>query len=153
MKIKPTGIIAIVICAGLTVQAAPKLQEKQIYLEYRSPNISLEVKDTLLTVTEKKDSFTNPASSIPSSSKLVVKKYTLTGNEVRDLVKFIRDNNFFYLKNSYGAPEKERNYLSSIFIELSGRSKKVVFRSNPSFEEKPEAFSKIEAYILGLVKQ
>ena len=62
----------------LSSQVAPKLKVKQIHLEYKSSNKTLEIKDTNLTITEKKDVFDNPVSSIPSSSSFEDKNYTLT---------------------------------------------------------------------------
>ncbi|MBL0264820.1 MAG: hypothetical protein IPQ05_13315 [Leptospiraceae bacterium] len=146
-------IIAVVAIAGnLDAQVAPKSKVKQILLEYKSPNKTIEIKDTYFTVSDKKDSFSNPVSSIPSSSTYEDKNYTLTKKEVYDLIKFIEDNNFFDLDPAYGAPEGERNYPTTLFIKMHGKEKEVIYRSNPSYESAPEIFRRIEEYILKLRK-
>ena len=142
--------IGINIAGNLDAQVAPKLKVKQIHLEYKSPNKSVEIKDTVLIVTEKKDVFDNPVSSIPSRSTFEDKNYTLTKKEVYDLIKFIQDNKFYELNSSYGAPEGERSYPTTITIQMHGRDKSVVYRNNPSFESAPEAFRKTEGYLLKL---
>lgn len=150
MKRLFVSIVAIIIGGGLFAQVAPKTKVKQIHLEYKSTNKSVEVNDTSLIITEKKDVFDNPVSSIPSSSTFEDKNYTLTKKEVYDLIKFIQDNKFFDLNSSYGAPDTERYYPTSILIRMHGKEKEVIYRSNPSFESSPEAFNKIEKYILTL---
>jgi hypothetical protein len=152
MKNLLVSLLILVFTIALNSQVAPKLKVKQIQLEYKTSNKSIQVRDTSLIITEKKDVFDNPASSIPSSSKFEDKNYTLTKKEVYDLIKFIQDNKFFDLNDSYGAPEAERNYPTQIFIKMLGNEKEVVYRSNPSFESAPEAFNKIETYLLKLRK-
>lgn len=145
-------VLSLFIAMTLSSQVAPKLKVKQIHLEYKSPNKTLEIKDTNLTITEKKDVFDNPVSSIPSSSSFEDKNYTLTKKEVYNLIKFIEDNQFFALNSSYGAPIGERSYPTTISIKMHGNEKEVVYRSNPSFESAPESFRKLEAYLLQLRK-
>ena len=137
---------------SLLSQVAPKLKVKQIHLEYKSPNKSIEIKDTNLTITQKKDVFDNPVSSIPSSSTFEDRNYTLTKKEVYNLIKFIEETQFFHLKDSYGAPVGERSYPTTIRIIMLGSEKEVVYRSNPSFESSPEAFRKLENYLVQLRK-
>ncbi len=141
-----------VVLQTIESQVAPKLKVKQIHLQYKSPNKSIEIKDTSLVITEKKDVFENPVSSIPSSSTFEDKNYTLTKKEVYDLIKYIQDNKFFDLNASYGASEGERSYPSTILVKMHGNEKEVVYRSNPLFESSPEAFRKVEGYILKLRK-
>lgn len=145
-------IMAIVFAGNSNAQVAPKLKVKQIHLQYKSPNKSIEIKDTSLIVTEKKDVFENPVSSIPTSSTSEDKNYTLTKKEVYDLIKFIEDIKFFDLNPTYGAPEGERSYPTTLSIKMHGKDKEVVYRSNPSFESSPEAFRKVEGYLLKLRK-
>ncbi len=153
MKFLFRFIIAVFAIAGnLDAQVAPKSKVKQIFLEYKSPNKTIEIKDTYFTVSDKKDSFSNPVSSIPSSSTYEDKNYTLTKKEVYDLIKFIEDNNFFDLDPAYGAPVGERNDPTALFIKMHGKEKEVIYRSNPSYESAPEIFRKIEEYILKLRK-
>lgn len=146
------GLLTFVIAMSVETQVAPKLKVRQIHIEYKSPNKSLEIKDTSLVVSEKKDVFDNPVSSVPSSSKVEERNYTLSKKEVYDLVKFIQDNQFFELNNAYGAPEAERSYPTKILVKMHGKEKEVVYRSNPSFESAPDTFSKIESYLLKLRK-
>ena len=145
-------IMTIVFAGSSNAQVAPKLKVKQIHLQYKSPNKSIEIKDTSLVITEKKDVFENPVSSIPTSSSSEEKNYTLTKKEVYDLIKFIQDNKFFDLNPTYGAPEGERSYPTTLSIKMHGKDKEVVYRSNPSFESSPEAFRKVEGYLLKLRK-
>lgn len=140
------------ILLSLSAQVAPKQKMKQIFLEYKSTTKTIKINDTLLTITERKDTFDNPVSSIPSKSTLEDRDYTLSKKEIYDLTKFIQDNKFFDLEDSYGAPEKERNYPTSILIQMHKKEKTVVYRSNPSFSDAPDSFKKIESYILKLRK-
>ena len=146
------SLLTFIIAMSVEAQVAPKLKVRQIHIEYKSPNKSLEIKDTSLVVSEKKDVFDNPVSSVPSSSKVEERNYTHSKKEVYDLVKFIQDNQFFELNNSYGAPEAERSYPTKILVKMHGKEKEVVYRSNPSFESAPDTFSKIESYLLKLRK-
>ena len=84
------SLLTFIIAMSVEAQVAPKLKVRQIHIEYKSPNKSLEIKDTSLVVSEKKDVFDNPVSSVPSSSKVEERNYTLSKKEVYDLVKFLR---------------------------------------------------------------
>ncbi|HMW06581.1 MAG TPA: hypothetical protein PK079_12315 [Leptospiraceae bacterium] len=145
-------VVHFLLIGSILGQVAPKQKRKQILLEYKSPTKTIRILDTSFVLTEKKDVYDNPVSSIPSKSTFKEKDYTLTKKEVYDLIKFIEDNEFFQLKDAYGAPEAERNYPTSIAVQMHKKEKVVVYRSNPSFESSPEAFKKVEAYILKLRK-
>ena len=125
------SLLTFIIAMSVEAQVAPKLKVRQIHIEYKSPNKSLEIKDTSLVVSEKKDVFDNPVSSVPSSSKVEERNYTLSKKEVYDL---------------------ERSYPTKILVKMHGKEKEVVYRSNPSFESAPDTFSKIESYLLKLRK-
>ena len=152
MKYLGFSLMISLIAGGLGAQVAPKLKVKQIFLEYKSPNKTIVIKDTSIVVIEKKDVFDNPVSSNPSSSKLEEKNYSLTRKEVYDLIKLIQDTKFFELEKFYGAPETERYYPTSIFIKMLGKEKEVLYRSNPSFTAAPDAFNQLEKYLIAIRK-
>lgn len=145
MKYLVWSLLLLLIVGELFAQVAPKV--KQIHLEYKSPSRSITIKDTSFVITNRKEVYDNPVSSIPSSSTFEDKSYSLTRKEVYNLIKFLQDQNFFELENAYGAPEAERHYPTKIFIKMLGKEKEVIYRSNPSFGSAPDSFQKIERYL------
>ena len=145
-------LLVFVFAVSVDAQVAPKQKVRQIHLEYTSSNKSIEIKDTSFSLTGIHNTYDNPVSSIPSSSRSEERSYSLSKKEVYDLIKFIQDSKFFELENTYGAPETERSYNTRILIRMHGKEKEVVYRSNTSFESAPESFSKIETYLLKLRK-
>ncbi|MCS6823088.1 MAG: hypothetical protein NZ529_02245 [Cytophagaceae bacterium] len=119
-----------------------------IYLEHSSSNLSVIIHQNNLEATEYKDSYDNPVSSIPSGRKEVKKKYTLTKEELNDLITLIKKNGFMSLpKSEYGANIKDRFYSYTLYVKAEGKEKKVLYRSNPSAEAAPKAFLEIEAMV------
>ena len=46
------SLLTFIIAMSVEAQVAPKLKVRQIHIEYKSPNKSLEIKDTSLVVSE-----------------------------------------------------------------------------------------------------
>jgi hypothetical protein len=152
-KIPFKSLFMILSISGLAIGifGGPK-NRNSILINYRSSSQSIEIKNTSMTLSTKKDVFDSPMSSIPSSTKVEETKFTLTKTELSDLIQFIQSSEFFQLDTEYGAPKEERSYPTTISIKLDNNSKEVVYRSNPSYEAAPDSFSKVEIYLLNLRK-
>ena len=103
------------------------------------------IENNHIVVTEAKEEYDNPVSSIPSKRTEVSRKATLPKVKLDSLNMLIRKSGFMNLpKNEYGISANERFYPYTIKIVSGKISKKVLYRSNPSGESAPKAFSDIE---------
>ncbi|MBN1674178.1 MAG: hypothetical protein JXR37_24225 [Kiritimatiellae bacterium] len=98
--------------------------------------------------------YPNPVSGTPSRSRTrTVLDGMLTPEQIDALQAFVGESGFMALKPAYGAPDDQRYYPYAITVHVGGRKpKEVVYRSNPSYEEMPEPFRKLEAYLQELCK-
>jgi hypothetical protein len=82
---------------------------------------------------------------MPSKRTEVTKKATLSKSKLDSLNMLIRKSGFMNLaKNEYGISSNERFYPYTITVKNGKIIKKVLYRSNPSGEKAPKAFSDIE---------
>jgi hypothetical protein len=96
--------------------------------------------------------YSSPTSGTPSSASTISEPaVALDAAKVEEVRALVLGSGFLDLEKAYGAPEGERHYPYRIIVKFDGGDRKeVLFRSNPSHEEKPEAFAKLEAHLLAL---
>ena len=96
--------------------------------------------------------YPTPVSGTPSSMKtLSMPTKTLAATQAEAIAAFVLASGFIDLADAYGAPEGQRYYPYEITVHRAGgKAKHVMFRSNPSYEESPAAFKKLEAFLQGL---
>lgn len=74
--------------------------------------------------------------------------------EINDLKKLITQTGFMKLKETYGGAKKgQRYYPYTLEIKTGNLERKVVVQSFPGASPMPEAFNKIQEWLLGLVKR
>jgi hypothetical protein len=121
------------------------------YLEYTSSNKTITIDGINITVQEWIEQYDNPVSSTPSSRKEVVKNSTVTVSQTNELKEMIKKKGGFMSlpKNEYGASASERFYPYTITVNVNGKKKKVLYRSNPAPETEkcPKAFSDLEKLV------
>jgi hypothetical protein len=122
------------------------------YVEYNSSQRNILLQNNTIIVTEAKEEYDNPVSSIPSKRIEVTKKAVLPKNKLDSLSMLINKSGFMSLpKNEYGVSANERFYPYTIKVSRGKVIKKVLYRSNPSGEKAPKAFSDIEIKINQIV--
>jgi hypothetical protein len=133
-------------CLSLQIFAQNKTKTApSLYVEYHSSQKNIMIENNHIVVTEAKEEYDNPVSSMPSKRTEVSRKATLPKVTVDSLNMLIRKSGFMNLpKNEYGISANERFYPYTIKIVTGKLSKKVLYRSNPSGESAPKAFSDIE---------
>ncbi len=117
-------------------------------VSYYSGNQEIVIENEKLTKTETVFLYSNPVSDSPDSTYEKYSQSTLSQKQKDDLITLIEKSGFFDLDCVYGATEGMRFYLYQIDIELNGKKKQVIFRSNPSFTDAPKAFRELEEKII-----
>ncbi|GIX43524.1 MAG: hypothetical protein KatS3mg129_3257 [Leptospiraceae bacterium] len=128
-----------------------------VNIEYYNYKTRIFIENNHLTIQKKEYEYDNPVSPVPS--KITTKKYekNISTKNLIDLLKSFKENNFFNLKQEYGAPEGQRFYPIYIKITIKEKmnnqsiSKEVIFRSNPMYSAPPKEFLNIEKAILNLI--
>jgi hypothetical protein len=132
---------------GLQVPAQNKIRRTipSFQAEYNSSQRNILIEDNMIYVTEVKEEYDNPVSSVPGKRTEVKKSATLPKVKLDSLKNLIKKTGFMSLpKNEYGISANERFYPYTIIIKNGKTTKKVLYRSNPSGEKAPKAFSDIE---------
>jgi hypothetical protein len=130
------------------------VENETLIIRYDSWSDEITVEANRLKHVATEYEFDNPVSGIPSGSEAVVRTDSdLTDVQWEDLRRFIRTSGFDALGDAYGAPERVRYYPYTLTITFGEDSKKVIYRSNPSYERAPEAFRSVEKYLFDLSKQ
>ena len=140
---------------GLLMQTFAQTKTKNtpgLYVEYHSSQKNILIENNMIIVTEAKEEYDNPVSSMPSKRTEVTKKAKLPKSKLDSLNMLIKKSGFINLpKNEYGINANERFYPYIIKV-ISGKiTKKVLYRSNPSGEAAPKAFSDIEKKLNDIV--
>ncbi|HXA02542.1 MAG TPA: hypothetical protein VNW99_11180 [Cytophagaceae bacterium] len=138
----------LLLALGLSLQIPAQTKTKStpaLYVEYHSSQKNIVIENNIIIITEAKEEYDNPVSSMPSKRTEVTKKATLPKTKLDSLNMLIRKSGFMSLpKNEYGISANERFYPYTIKV-ISGKVlKKVLYRSNPSGEVVPKPFSDIE---------
>jgi len=82
----------------------------------------------------------------------LLKKSPLNTLQINELQKVV-NNGFFNLDDAYGAPQDQRHYPYTLQVEINGQQKKVIYRSNPSFDEAPYSFKTLESTLFNLSQE
>ena len=139
---------------AIFLAAIPLSAAKPSFLaDYNTTTLKVHIEDRNIRVTRIEQKFDNPASAVPSSQSAAVSTGMISEAQLRSLRRLILANGFLRLKEAYGAPAKERFYPYSIEVLVDGRKKKVLYRSNPSFEKQPKPFAEIEKMLTELGKE
>lgn len=122
-----------------------------LYLMYDSPDDDIEVSHRHIRHVRTEYEFDSPVSSVPTRARTTVLVDTeLTPTEHAELIGLVRRSGFESLHPAYGAPVDKRHYAYVLTIGFGGDRKVVTYRSNPSYEQAPEAFRDIESHLLRL---
>jgi hypothetical protein len=124
-----------------------QMANDEVRVRYSSAFEDIEIAADILTYTKTTYEYDNPVSATPSGSSSTSFHKALSRSEVRKLSSFIMESGFMELGPAYGAPEEQRYYPYEIHVKLGEITKVVMFRSNPSYEEAPEAFRKVDEYL------
>jgi hypothetical protein len=146
MKISLT-LLLLFFSLSLQVAAQAKIKKTtpSMHIEYHSSQKNILIEDNMIYLTEVKEEYDNPVSSVPSKRTEVLKKAALPKAKLDSLKNLIKKSGFMSLpKNEYGISANERFYPYTITVTDGKMTKKVLYRSNPSGEKAPKAFSDIE---------
>ncbi|MEM8906306.1 MAG: hypothetical protein AAGD05_00555 [Bacteroidota bacterium] len=136
----------------VTSSSAPVVAPAPLILHYTSPNHKIIISDGTLTHYQKEEHFApNATSATPgmTTTNTLADKHPLEANQLIALQEVL-SNGFMELDKGYGAPTNERHYPYFINVRFQGKSKEVIFRSNPSFDPAPAAFQAVEKALLDL---
>jgi hypothetical protein len=144
-----TSLIVLLLSFGLSLQAAAQAKIRRtipsMQIEYLSSHKNILIEDDMIYVTEVKEEYDNPVSAVPSKRTEVIKKAALPKIKLDSLKNLIKKSGFMNLpKNEYGISANERFYPYTIVVKNGKTTKKIFYRSNPSGEKAPKAFSDIE---------
>lgn len=126
--------------------------EAPFAINYQSHQHSIKITDSIFSHHRLQHHFPeNSPSSVPDSiSKLVlIDQIPLNNFQINELQKTV-NNGFLKLGDAYGAPQDQRHYPYSILVKTNGIQKKVIYRSNPSFDEAPYPFKTLESVLFNL---
>ena len=148
MKSKTMKIFSVLFIFCLSQQISAQTKAKTstaFYVEYHSSQKNIVIENNTIVVTEAKEEYDNPVSSMPSKRTEVTKKAMLPKVKLDSLKMLINKSEFMNLsKNEYGIGANERFYPYTIKIVSGEILRNVLYRSNPSGEAAPKAFSDIE---------
>ncbi len=139
---------------GKTDAPGPAETRQVTVVSYRSwkQTVGVDLMGRLLSRSHTEYAYSSPTSGTPSSASTISETPVAIGAaKVEEVRALVLGSGFLDLENAYGAPEGERHYPYRIIVKFDGGDRKeVLFRSNPTHEAKPEAFAKLEAFLLGL---
>jgi hypothetical protein len=125
-----------------------------MFVHYKSWNDDINIENKYINHIRTEYEYDSPVSGNHSGSKqLLLTDNILTEQQWEDLETFIKGSNFERLEDIYGAPEGYRYYPYNLTIGWGTGKKEVKYRSNPSYEQAPEAFKNIENYLFALSEQ
>ena len=127
-----------------------------VSINYHSWNevIEIDARRGRIVDRETRFEYESDVSDTPKSSKTVTPlDAPVTKDQIKQLTDLVTHSGVMQLAASYGAPEGQRSYPYEIDITFEGEPTKIVkYRSNPSFEAEPEAFTKVVAYLHDLCR-
>ncbi|MFL5729156.1 MAG: hypothetical protein ACJ75J_06660 [Cytophagaceae bacterium] len=136
--------VVVLISSQLCAQTKSKVISA-LQVEYHSSQKTILVENNMIIVTEFIEEYDNPVSSMPSKRTEKTKKAAIPKAKLDSLTNLIKKSGFMTLpKNEYGISASERFYPYTIAVKNGKTYKKVLYRSNPSGEKAPQAFSDIE---------
>ncbi|KAA3635775.1 MAG: hypothetical protein DWQ02_09315 [Bacteroidetes bacterium] len=121
-----------------------------ISISYDSPWLDITIADKKMTKVKTTHYFAETNfSSVPDSmsTETLMDGVVLSDSIMNELNTLLDEQNFWELEEQYGAPEQQRYYPYVISAEMMGKSKTVTYRSNPSYDLAPQAFTQVEAFI------
>ncbi len=130
-------------------------KEAPFSLSYSSYQDRINIRDQTFSHTRLQHHFpeNSPVAVPDSTSNLeVLKRSPLNQFQLNELQKIV-NSGFLKLNDAYGAPQDKRHYPYTIQVEINGQQKKVIYRSNPSFDEAPYAFKTLKSALLNLSKE
>lgn len=119
-------------------------------LRWTGPEKTIEIEDHTIHMTVSIHEYDNPASSVPSSTRVLKKTARVTPEQMDSLRALLKQVGFWKLDPSYGAPATERHYPYTIEARVGRRSRTVTFRSHPMYGPAPDAFKQVERAIAAL---
>lgn len=125
-----------------------------VHVAYKSWKRSVDVDLVARTLARSRTEYTYPSrtSGTPSSARTLSEpEVEITREQARAVAALVFSSGFMDLGPEHGAPEDQRFYPYRITVRAAdGAEKTVLFRSNPSYEGKPEAFANLEEHLLKL---
>jgi hypothetical protein len=141
-------LLLFLILLGLTT---PALAEPISRIHYQAWDAGVDVNlaERTLVRGEVHYEYASEVSGNPSGSSSVNHPtLKITPEQVEALRAFVEECGFMDLEEAYGAPADERYYPYEITVYLKGgETRSVLFRSNPGYDDAPEAFQKLEDYL------
>lgn len=142
--IRVATLVSVALVAGCS---GASRQVNRLQLSYNSSTLRINIEDSKILVTRIEQEFANPVSPIPSATRAIRTQGELSQAQLDGLRKRIETSGFWKLKDAYGAPDGQRFYPYRIDLNLDGQSKQVLYRSNPSYESAPSAFTEVESLL------
>ena len=137
------------------LEASTIKEDIELAIHYKSPNDLISVENNILNHIQIKQMFVKGSTSGTPDSIARTSLATdmlLSPKKLQILKKAIITSGFMGLEDAYGAAKDQRNYPTSIKVQFQGKTKEVVFRSNPSFNRSPVSFKKVENALMRLHK-
>lgn len=125
---------------------------QEVNVHYNTWKGSITITNTNITQVHITYDYEQPNSAIPSDGTSFETSGKITPKQLKELVNYINDIDFWTLKDVYGAPAGYRFYLYEIAVNIDGKTKKVMYRSNPTYEVAPAAFGQLEQYLTQLAR-
>ncbi len=124
---------------------------------YKAWNEEIRVDAVAMTIRHTETQYeyaTEFSANVKSSKAVTILDGKITSGMVQDLTVFVRSSGYMELGAVYGAPENRRYYPYRLEVTFKGQPTKTVkYRSNPSFEDEPEAFKTVVGYLRSLSEQ
>lgn len=121
-------------------------------VSYNSPWLSISLENRKITSVKTIHHYAeNNFSSVPDSmsTETLLDAVAVSDSTMNALFELLDEQKFWDLEEAYGAPDGLRYYPYEINAEMPGKSKKVIFRSNPSFDLAPQPFRAVESFLKG----
>lgn len=153
------SVLVLFTCKTTTTTTQPEVKApvevdtlRTIAISYDSPWLDISIADKKITKVKTTHYFaeTNFSSVPDSMSTETLMDAVVLSDSIMNELNSLLDENFWDLEEQYGAPEQQRYYPYVISAEMIGKSKTVTYRSNPSFDLAPQAFSTLEAFLKDL---
>ncbi|MCX7024547.1 MAG: hypothetical protein NT080_07995 [Spirochaetes bacterium] len=146
-------------CAGAARPAEPRTEpaavsDEPMSLEYAAPEIRIFWSGGRgMDVTHIIYSYDSPIADTPSGQRNEDFIVALDGSQAAALRKAVMADAdaFFAMNDWYGAPAGQRYYPYSLTIQIGERSKTVLYRSNPGYDEPPEPFGRLVGAVTTLL--
>lgn len=123
-----------------------------ILIKYQSSFEEVKIQGTKGEYVRVEYDYGDVPSGTPNSVIRHSQTFSLSQEEVKDLLAKLDQVGFWELDSMYGAPADQRYYPYRISIQLGKEFKEVIYRSNPSYDGLPQAFREAEKLIIQLAK-